>query len=114
MIAGALACFAPAVFLSFYAHQFDYSPLIILLGQAAVLLAVASIDLAALGIGIFRPPRRTKTCARFIAIAMGLLDAALVVIFAGAYFSNAVWGDTLNYDIASTLLSHIGTAVACC
>ena len=107
----ALGCLIPSVFLFFYQQKFGHHPIIIVFGQAAVLFVLASIGLATLAIGGLRSPATTKTCARFLGIAVAILFGALALIYTGAYVSNAIWGDTLNYAIVLTFASFSSVVV---
>src|SRR5437899_148851 len=111
LFVAALACWIPSAFLVFYQQTFGYHPLIIVFGQAVVLLALGAIGLASLGICVFRPPGTTRTCARFLGVAAAILFGGLAFIYAGAYISNSIWGDTLNYAIVLTFASHSGAVV---
>jgi glucan phosphoethanolaminetransferase (alkaline phosphatase superfamily) len=110
-LVAAIACWLPAAFLLFYQQAFGLHPVIIVFGQAAVLLVLALVGLVSLAIGVLRPPGRTRTCARFLGVATAVLFGGLVLIYTGAYISNSVWGDTLNYSIALTFAAHSSAVV---
>ena len=109
-LAAVVVTFLPAAFLIFYQQKFGFHYLIIPFGQAIVVAAMTSIGLFALGITYLLYPIGGRTSRIFLGIASSLLFVALVLIYAGAYVSNSLWGDTLNYNLALTFILH-GRAV---
>lgn len=96
----------PGAFLYFYQQKFGFHPLIILFGQAIVLFIVALVGLVTLGLAFFFASTNTRISARFLGATSAFLIVVLVLVYTGAYISNSLWGDTLNYGVALTFASH--------
>ncbi len=100
----ALALTLPAVFLALYRRHFAFDPLIVVFGEAAVLFLAALVGIAI----VLGPARRRGTSTLPVAAGAGLIAALVAFALAGAAISNAVWGDTLTYEVVLAFAAHPG------
>lgn len=107
----AVALLAPGAYLFVYRQTFGFDPRIVLFGQAAILFTASSFGLLLLSACLLRARSGQPLRGWLLGSIAGAIVASLTFIFAGAFASNAAWGDTLNYSIALTSALYAGSLV---
>jgi arylsulfatase A-like enzyme len=99
----------PLVFLTHYRSRFGYDARIVLFG--ATLMIATSLLLAWLALVLAGRQRRPLR-RRILGVGLTALIVGMMAIYAGAYISNAVWGDTLTWPVAVTFATQIEAVLA--
>lgn len=99
-----LIVLGPLWFVISYQQLFGYDSRIVLFNECFMLTCMLC---ALLGLSI-RPARSSRKVSRWLfVLSFTILSYCFLLIDAGAYLSNVLWGDTLNYRIVATLLGQV-------
>ena len=110
----ALILLAPGVgaLLRIYQKKFGFDKLMVVFGQSAVLFVAAGIGLIALSAIEFHKPEGRRWKVSVVATALTVLMAAFLAIYLGAFVSNSIWGDTLNFQIVRVFITQLDAVTA--